>query len=61
LWQKAIRCPVLLRFAQGSYVGPRKGFASFHKADTSDLAPHKAETSDLTPHKTDTSDLAPPL
>jgi len=42
-------------------VGPRKGFASFHKADTSDLAPHKAETSDLTPHKTDTSDLAPPL
>src|SRR5262245_13923260 len=28
LWQKAIRSPVLLRFAQGSYVGPRKGFAS---------------------------------
>src|SRR5262245_602790 len=47
LWQKTIRRPVLLRFARGSYVGPRKGFASFHKADTSDLAPHKTETSDL--------------
>jgi hypothetical protein len=49
LWQKPIRSPLLLRFAQGSYVGPRKGFASFHKAETGDLTPHKADTSDLAP------------